>query len=246
MVRLLNKPFGPLSRANQTSGLGIDSMQIDLMQVIKIIIWPILILVLCIIFRGPISELIKPNPDQSMVVKVGPSGIEISRVASAAAAVAAGAAARAEQGQPVNQQVLANNLAQGIEASLRSGDVKTLKRKILWVDDMPSNNDYLIRAFQDLGIVVTTSTSTSEAQKELSDNKFNLVISDMSRPDDDRAGLALIKIMRELNVQTPIIIYAAKWASEHKGQEKEIGAILITNDPSEIYSTVLKQLLTST
>jgi CheY-like chemotaxis protein len=211
--------------------------------VLKILIWPVLILVLCIIFRGPISDLIRPSPSQTVTVKVGLSGVEISRVAAAAAAVAAGTAARADQGVPLNQTTLAANLAHGIEASLAMGARGDNHRRLLWVDDVPSNNEYLAKAFSELGIDVVIAKSTDEAKKLLSNTHFDLLISDMSRPPDGEAGLTLLRYLKDQGNRTPVIIYAGQWPAEHRGQESAIGAGLITNDPSEVYSTVLKRLL---
>ncbi|MDO9707761.1 response regulator [Paracraurococcus lichenis] len=180
-----------------------------------------------------------------MSVKIGTNGVEISRVAAAAAAVAAGAATRADRDNPINQSELAANLAQGIEVSLsRPQNIKKTKR-LLWVDDTPSNNDYLVRAFRDLGVDVVLAKSTQEGENALASESFDVVITDMSRPPEGEAGLAFAKKIREMGIKIPIIIYASYWASQHKGQESNFGVSLITNDPSAVYSEVLKRMLGS-
>ena len=212
------------------------------MEILKVVIWPLLILTLCILFKGSIESLIRPDPTGNMSVKISTSGVEISRVAAAAAAVAAGAATRADRDNPVNQSELAANLAQGIEVSLNRSQPITAKR-VLWVDDRPSNNDYLIHAFRGLGIEVVLANSTKDGETALSKGSFDVVITDMSRPPENEAGLDLVRNIRKSDSKTPIIIYAAYWASQHRGQEENFGVNLITNDPSAVYSTVLKRML---
>lgn len=98
-------------------------------------------------------------------------------------------------------------------------------------------------AFTSIGIDVVLSTTTDAAETELSKTNFDMIITDMSRPPDKEAGLSLIKYLHEHGIKVPTIIYAAFWASKHLGKEEDFGAKLITNDPSQVYATVLNNLL---
>jgi PleD family two-component response regulator len=64
--------------------------------------------------------------------------------------------------------------------------------KVLWVDDNPSNNYYERSALKALGIQFTLSTSTEDALAKVGSNKYDAIISDMSRPPDRRAGYTLL------------------------------------------------------
>jgi len=180
-----------------------------------------------------------------MTVRVGASGVEISRIASATAMVAIGAATRANQDKPINQTNLATNLAEGIEASLNRVESRGNNRNLLWIDDMPSNNDYLVNAFRDIGINVFLAYSTEEAKNKLSEHKYDLIITDMSRPPDSEAGLTFLRYLETQKFSTPAIIYASYWVAAHIGQEDNFGVTLITNDPSKVYSAVLRRMLSS-
>ena len=50
---------------------------------------------------------------------------------------------------------------------------------ILWVDDNPKNNSFLVERLSKLGIQVTQVLSTAEAISLLSSMSFDRIISDM-------------------------------------------------------------------
>jgi CheY-like chemotaxis protein len=62
----------------------------------------------------------------------------------------------------------------------------------LWVDDFPNNNIYERQALEALGVNFVLATSTEEALKKISRQRFDAIISDMGRPPDSRAGYTLL------------------------------------------------------
>jgi hypothetical protein len=62
-----------------------------------------------------------------------------------------------------------------------------MNTQILWVDDVPVNNIAEIESFEALGVEVVTTTTTDQALEALGKKRFDLVISDMGRPPDERA-----------------------------------------------------------
>jgi CheY-like chemotaxis protein len=103
--------------------------------------------------------------------------------------------------------------------------------EILWVDDHPENNLNERRMFRKLKSQIDLADSTEEALKMLGIARYNLVISDMARGDDDTAGLKFLKKFREFDETTPVIFYVGVIKRE-KGVPKQ--AFGITNRPDEL------------
>ncbi len=86
-------------------------------------------------------------------------------------------------------------------------------QRILWVDDNPANNAFLIAKLQEEGIEVTQALSTAQAMQILltSDLSFNAIIADMHRTEEGKhrhnAAILLIKAIREAGITLPIFVY---------------------------------------
>lgn len=116
------------------------------------------------------------------------------------------------------------------------------RSSILWVDDRPYNNIYPRQALEKLGIKIVLATSTDEALKQMSRRDFDVVISDMGRPPDPRAGYTLLDKLRATGDQTPFIIFAGSQDPKHVAESRQHGAIGCTNDVNELFEMVLSTL----
>jgi serine/threonine-protein kinase len=73
---------------------------------------------------------------------------------------------------------------------------------VLWVDDDPANNRFIIEQFSERGVQVTTVLNTAEALERYEPDVHHLVISDMGRFEGPggayvpRAGLQLLQALR--------------------------------------------------
>jgi CheY-like chemotaxis protein len=110
---------------------------------------------------------------------------------------------------------------------------------VLWVDDRPDNNFYEREALKRYGLEFILATSTDEALKILSNRKFDVIISDMGRPPDSRAGHTLLKAVRSKGDDTPYFIYAGSRAREHVAEAERRGAQGSTNRPDELFRMVV-------
>ncbi len=108
------------------------------------------------------------------------------------------------------------------------------KPHILWVDDRPQNNIGEVKQFQQMGIIITTSTSTEDALEKAKTNQYGLIISDMGRPPDERAGYTLLEELKNMNITIPFIIYSGSNLPEHKAEANQYGAIGSTNNFEEL------------
>lgn len=166
------------------------------------------------------------------------------RQMEAAAALGAAAGRRLEAGAPTDEVASEAKAAAGVVARLaRPQSVRSIQRRtILWVDDHPGNNRFEREAFEALGLSVVLSTSTEDALLRVSDQGFDVVISDMSRPPDHRAGYTLLQKLREQGNTAPFIIYAGSAAPEHRKEAERLGAQGTTNRPDELLQMVLRAM----
>lgn len=126
-------------------------------------------------------------------------------------------------------------------------DVREQKR-ILWVDDRPSNNYYEAAALAKLQIEVVAARSTDEAMRRIAQDAegFDLVISDWDRdgePPD--AGLLLAQRLRAGGVQLPIVYYHAAQGGRRARravQARAAGAIGEAVLPHELMALAVQAL----
>lgn len=111
---------------------------------------------------------------------------------------------------------------------------------VLWVDDHPENHAVQLDRLQRNRVLVDTARTTGEALEKLSNHRYQLVVSDMSREENGRAaqsaGLDLIRAIRSLDQDTPIAIYANGHAAQRYGREAlTAGANLSTGSAFELF-----------
>src|SRR5262245_5048067 len=91
-------------------------------------------------------------------------------------------------------------------------------RTILWVDDNPKNNSLLIGYLNKLKIEVITALTNDEAMARLKLNKFDRIITDLSRIEDginlESAGIDLVRKVKRIHPDIPVVIYCSEPASE--------------------------------
>ena len=111
-----------------------------------------------------------------------------------------------------------------------------ISRKVLWVDDFPSNNEAIIDLYRQQDVNFDLAINTAQALDYLSKDDYNLIISDMGRGTEYDAGLRMIReINRKLRISTPIIIFASMRAIENYGLDaKNEGAVLVTTQTREL------------
>jgi CheY-like chemotaxis protein len=115
-----------------------------------------------------------------------------------------------------------------------------LTRRVLWVDDQPTNNAYEIASLQDRGVHVDIATSTAEALNRLArQGRVDAIVTDMHRDEDGEsvstAGLDLLRKLRERSIDIPVVVYASRGAVDrYRADAQQLGAIGATADPTEL------------
>jgi CheY-like chemotaxis protein len=115
-------------------------------------------------------------------------------------------------------------------------------KRILWVDDRPENNVYERKAFESLGVIVSTALSTNEALEMIAKNNYSAIISDMGRNEGPREGYVLLEKIRKSGNRTPFFIYAGSNLPEHKKMAIEKGAQGSTNRAQELFEMVINDM----
>jgi CheY-like chemotaxis protein len=202
--------------------------------------WPVVVLLVAWMFRGALRDVVSRAEEFSLS---GPAGMSITAKRQAAATQALVRASEAKSGAPAPSR---GTLRREVEETSRA--VVDLGRppRVLWVDDRPSNNRYEVAAFESLGMAVELSPSTEDALSKITDSRqFDVIISDMGRPPDPRAGYTLLRNLRSRGDRTPFIIYAASRKPEHFDEAVGQGALGCTNRPKELIAMVLSALRSS-
>lgn len=210
-------------------------------QLIGVLVWPALLVFFLVFFRSSLSSFFSNLGELSFKAP----GLEASakRRDEAAAALGAAEAVRSSPGDTTRSTVDPRYIAEALPSSrvLR----RILGSQVLWVDDRPGNNVFERQALEALGIRIDLSISTEDALEKMRRRSFDLVISDMGRPPDERAGYTLLGEMRSSGSVTPVVIYSGSRAPEHVREAIRNGAIGATNSPQELISIVTRTLASS-
>jgi CheY-like chemotaxis protein len=122
----------------------------------------------------------------------------------------------------------------------RPSTAQPFTRRVLWVDDQPSNNAYEIAALDDRDVHVDVATSTAEALRRLSnDPNFDAIVTDMHRNEEgesrDTAGLTLLRELRQRRIDIPVVVYASPAAVDrYREAALELGSVGVTANSSAL------------
>lgn len=172
-------------------------------------------------------------------VAVGPIQFQMQEAAVEAAATAARDWKSKSPSQSVDVARIRETVAQAFAPETAQ---EMIGKSILWVDDNPSNNRLGVRALKRLQLDVEQVTSTEAALAALKQQHFDIVISDMGRGDNMRAGYDLLKAIRDNGNTVPFLIFAGSDAPEHRREAAARGAQLSTNDMLELMGYIIKYL----
>ncbi|OUM41051.1 response regulator [Arthrobacter sedimenti] len=209
------------------------------MDLLAMALWPLLVLFVFLELKPQLLNLIR------RVRSVEVNGTSVTASFQEVDAAINGAIAQLVKTGHTNIQDLSNGAVLQFLRLLKQRPYDASSRSIrplLWVDDQPNNNRYEAEALQALGLDIHIALSTDEALTLLRNNVYSLIISDMSRPGDTRAGYTLLKEIREKIGNVPYVIYAGSNAPEHVREARLAGAAGSTNRPDELFDLILKTI----
>ena len=172
----------------------------------------------------------------------GPAGFSVSARGQDAAATALVQASESKDAEPLARATAES----GVEVAAQGINALGRPPQVLWIDDHPSNNRYEAAALTSLGMHVQWGTSTDEALARIAEHgRYDVIISDMGRPPDPRAGYTLLDALRRRGDRTPFVIYASSRAAKHFDEAVQRGAVGCTNQPEELIELVANALRSS-
>lgn len=205
------------------------------------LIWPAFLLFILFRFAKPISAFF----ENLSVLKLKAADVEVSATREQIKAAALVGAANQKKPDDADGDVDAAEIADAVYRFPKRPESSAGPMRILWVDDRPSNNYYEREALEQMGIEFGIARSTDEAIEKLSVSHYDLIISDMGRPPDSRAGYTLLDKLRGAENNIPFVIYAGSRAPEHQQESVEHGAVGCTNRADELFILVSKGLVAS-
>lgn len=200
--------------------------------------WPVVAGVVLYRFHPLIAALLQRD---NMQIKVG--GLELS--------VQDAAKAHGKNIVEIQQRLAAIEANSNISQDFAPGkieleDFDRKNRSILWVDDFPSNNAFLIDSLREKNVEVVLSLGTDDALEKLRYRKFGAIITDLGRVengvDNPNAGFDLIGRIRSSGDEVPILVFAGRRALEKRRALIEAGAENATNSGVDVLAFVERHL----
>ncbi|MEU4199739.1 P-loop NTPase fold protein [Streptomyces sp. NPDC045470] len=112
-------------------------------------------------------------------------------------------------------------------------------RTILWVDDHPENNVTLAAWFRGEGATVETAVDSRSADAAIAARTPSLIISDIARGSDGRAGFTHVEALRrEQRYTGPVVFYAGRVTPARQDTARALGALGVAADGDELLRLV--------
>lgn len=115
--------------------------------------------------------------------------------------------------------------------------------RVLWVDDRPANNEVERKWLRPHGIVFDSVVSTEEALEQLTNETYDLVITDLGREHSSdgsaTAGAAFLDQPIVRKGGPPVIVYAGTWAVAQRDDLVRRGALDVMANREHLFATVL-------
>jgi CheY-like chemotaxis protein len=193
--------------------------------------WPIAVVVIALIFKKYIAAIFNR---EKLSFKV--AGMEISVTE-----------ATEQAGKSISdiQERLARIEQHFLEAPMVLETREEEKKiSILWVDDFPSNNAFIIEKLEEEGMRIRKELSTESGIKAIANDSFDLIISDLGRVESGRenlyAGLEFTRAVRASGNQVPLLIFAGPRALDNERQLLAAGSTAVTASPVDVFKFVEK------
>jgi CheY-like chemotaxis protein len=115
--------------------------------------------------------------------------------------------------------------------------------RVLWVDDRPANNEVERKWLRPHGIVFDSVVSTEEAIEQLTNETYDLVITDLGREHSSdqsaSAGAAFLDQPIVRQGGPPVIVYAGTWAVAQRDDLVRRGALDVMSNREHLFASVL-------
>jgi CheY-like chemotaxis protein len=178
---------------------------------IAALLWPLLLLVVLLMFRRPLARVVRSAEQREWTLEVGGQKLSMKQLSDqqnsmiadlqkqvgvlsqVIATLNAGAPAPAEvEGAPVGAADpgpvpgggILSEVDHGWTQSYTSPPPPAVAHSVLWVDDHPENNALIVEQLQRNGVRVDLARTTREASALLGERRYGTIVSDMGRHED--------------------------------------------------------------
>jgi CheY-like chemotaxis protein len=194
------------------------------------LLWPLIFIVLLYKFFDPIKILIESARSRKFTIKVGGNELTMEEASEQQRVLVSDLQAKVSE---MEKRAMSGHL----HNSPIIREPVTSNKRILWVDDDPKYNSFVIAGLEDRGVTVITELSTDAALSKIEREAFDIIISDMGRPEGEHAGLDLAKKLKGLGVATPVYIFCGPWAAKNLSEQaKNTGVAGITSSATTLLS----------
>jgi len=194
--------------------------------------WPALFAVMLFRFADPLRKLLESARGRKFTIKVAGNELTMEEASEQQRLIVSDIQLKlAELEKRLTQSVTEPlNLA---ATPARSG------KRILWVDDRPKNNSFLVASLEERGAKIDIALSTEEGMEKFKATQYDIVISDMGRPESEKAGIELVKKIRALNSDIPFFVFCGAWAARNlKDESLKAGVTAITSSGTTLLSVL--------
>ena len=206
-----------------------DKVAVELARNVPGILWWLLALFVVLLFYRKIRDELLPNLSAFKA-----AGLEISFVRE----TIAHAIQLAEKSPKWPMQIPAEDKEKVLNrAKVHARLFK--EAKFLWIDDLPENNRNEFKMLSRLGVDIDYALDTAEALAQLQKEKYDLILSDMARGDNKKAGLEFLEAYKKLENRLPVIFYVGTFSAERGTPPFAFG---ITNRPDELLHLTMDAL----
>lgn len=174
-----------------------SSVVVELIKLAGTVVWAGVALAVVVAFRPGIRDQILPR-----LTRLKAFGVEVE-IAEVVKKRLDEAAAAAPAGPEASRTQTARRAARLVQV-LRGG-------RVLLVNDRPAEMTAVVSIFESLGMIVDVVTSTEAALDRLDTGSYDVVVSDMVRDGDDRAGLRLLEQARAAGHRHPVIFTVGRY-----------------------------------
>ena len=139
----------------------------------------------------------------------------------------------------LSDAIVAHGVTTSVTEEQKNGALRRLQSvaplirdaRFLWVDDQPESTRNERALLDNLGARNTTVTNSADARKELKENVYVAVITDLKREDKDTEGLNFANSIANVDYAVPVIAYTG---ANQAGRPRPANLFAITNRPDEL------------
>jgi CheY-like chemotaxis protein len=105
--------------------------------------------------------------------------------------------------------------------------------RLLWLDDNPENNEFMIEHLVTRGAVVYAATTGEHALQLLARVRLNVLVTDINRYGSN-VGFADLRALRDAGFAGPALFFTSRLTEENRTRAKDAGAEGIVSSTDEI------------